>query len=295
MPLITVVIPTYNRALLVRRAVESVLNQSFRDFELIVVDDGSSDNTPLALEPYGDDLILLRHERNLGVSAARNTGIRAAQGELIALLDSDDFWLREKLEVQALFFKDHPDALICQTQEIWYRKGVRVNPGLRHIKPSGDIFIPSLRLCLVSPSAVIMRRSLLEEVGLFDEDLPVCEDYDLWLRISCRHPVHLIDRYLLVRDGGRSDQLSASVPARDRYRILSIVKLLLSSILTSEQRSAAISELDLRCRVYGKGCMRRGRLEEGKFYLELQRMVEEGKNEAAAPLFVRKAAADIRF
>jgi glycosyltransferase involved in cell wall biosynthesis len=276
MPLISVVIPTYNRALLVRRAVESVLNQSFRDLELIVVDDGSNDNTALALEPYMDKMVFIRHERNQGVSVARNTGIKAAGGEMIAFLDSDDFWFREKLEVQELFFKANPHALICQAQEIWYRNGVRVNPGLRHIKPSGDIFIPSLKLCLVSPSAVIMRRSLLEEVGLFDEDLPVCEDYDLWLRISCRHPVHLIDRYLLARDGGRPDQLSASVPAQDRYRILSLVRLLFRSPLRPEQRSAVLCELKVRCTVYGNGCIRRGRSEEGRYYLGLPRMLEEG-------------------
>jgi glycosyltransferase involved in cell wall biosynthesis len=186
-----------------------VLYQTFRDYEIIVVDDGSTDGTWEALTPVLSHIKYLSHPKNLGVSAARNTGIRASRSPLIAFLDSDDYWLPDKLAVHVDFFNMLPDALACQTEETWIRNGRRINPRKKHLKPSGDIFEPSLKLCLVSPSAVMLKRSLLDEVGLFDPDLPACEDYDLWLRISCLHPIYLIEQPLVFKEGGASDQLSA--------------------------------------------------------------------------------------
>jgi len=276
MSAVSVIIPTFNRAAKVARAVSSVLYQPFGDCEIIVVDDGSEDHTGAVLKRFGNRILILEHPENRGVSAARNTGIRASRAPFIAFLDSDDYWLPEKLSVQADFFRDHPGAVACQTQELWIRKGRRVNPMKKHRKPTGDIFAPSLRLCLVSPSAVMLRRSLLDEVGLFDETLPACEDYDLWLRVSCRHPLHLIDTPLVVKEGGHPDQLSATVEGLDRYRIRSMVKLIGSALLGPEQISAVIEELRMKCRIYGNGCIRRGRREEGKYYLRLADRVEGG-------------------
>jgi len=266
---VSVIIPTYNRAQKVARAVTSVLYQTYTDYELIVVDDGSLDHTADTLSLFHPRLTLLVHGENRGVSAARNTGIMASRGPLIAFLDSDDYWLPDKLAVQAAFFKAHPKAMACQTQEIWIRKGLRVNPKKKHLKPSGSIFVPSLKLCLVSPSAVMVRRSLLDEVGLFDEALPVCEDYDLWLRVSCRHPVHLLPEALVIKEGGAPDQLSKSRTGMDRFRIHSLVKLIGSGRLSPLQRDAALSELRTKCEVYGKGCLKRGKKEEGEHYLRL--------------------------
>lgn len=266
---VSVVIPTYNRSSLVHRAITSVLEQTFKDTEILVVDDGSTDETVPSLEVFSNKVRILRHETNRGVSAARNTGIRAASAPLIAFLDSDDRWLPGKLDAQVRFFSDHPGAVACQTREIWIRGDRRVNPARRHLKPSGDIFEASLERCLVSPSAVMVRRSLLDEVGLFDEDLPVCEDYDLWLRISCRYPVHLIEKDLLVREGGRPDQLSAFGPGMDRYRIRSMVRLLRNGSLTEDQTDATIRALTGKCRIYGQGCLKRGREKEGRYYLAL--------------------------
>jgi len=273
----SVIIPTYDRADRVTRAVSSVLAQTYPDFELIVVDDGSEDETLPALRPFLDRIRLIRHERNLGVSAARNAGIRASRAPLVAFLDSDDRWLPEKLEVQARFFREHPDALACQTQEIWVRRGRRVNPASRHLKPSGDIFEPSLERCLVSPSAVMLRRSLLDEVGLFDESLPVCEDYDLWLRIACRHPIHLIDKELLVREGGHPDQLSARGPGMDRYRIQALVGVIRSGRLSNSQGRAALDTLRRKSRIYAEGCLKRGRHREGRYYQTLADRIERGE------------------
>ena len=207
--------PTFNRAHCLERAIDSVLDQTFRDYELIVVDDGSTDHTADLLKRYDDSLKSI-HQQNRGVSAARNTGIRAARGELIALLDSDDCWLPTKLERQVDFFETHPQAQVCQTEEIWIRNGRRVNPKRRHRKFSGLIFEKSLPLCLVSPSAVMLRKSLFDQVGLFDERLPACEDYDLWLRITWKYPVDLILAPLIVKHGGHADQLSRR-PELDKY------------------------------------------------------------------------------
>ncbi len=268
-PLISVIIPTHNRSWILAEAIDSVLAQEGCEVELIVVDDGSTDDTPSLLTAYGDRLKVIRQE-NHGVSAARNAGIRRSSGGLVALLDSDDRWLPGKLAAQAAFFTRRPDAMICQTQEIWIRNGVRVNPRERHRKPSGMIFEASLHLCLVSPSAVMMRRHLFDIVGLFDESLTACEDYDLWLRVACRFPVHLIDAPLVVKHGGHPDQLSR-MPGLDRFRIASIVKCLEKSPLTPRQRKAAIDVLRKKCRIYGQGCLKRGRHEEAPYYLDLPR------------------------
>ena len=264
---VSVIIPTYNRGWIIKEAIESVLAQDYKKFELIVVDDGSTDHTFEILKQYGEDIGLIRQE-NRGVSAARNAGIHKASGHFIAFLDSDDLWLPKKLSHQITFFNLNPDAMICQTEEIWMRNHVRVNPKKRHKKPSGMIFKPSLSLCLVSPSAVMMKRTLFDHVGLFDETLPACEDYDLWLRISCRYPVHLIDTPLIIKRGGHDDQLSAS-SGLDKYRIRAIQKIIESDLLSASQFQAAIKTLKEKCAIYAAGCRKRGRIEEATYYEEL--------------------------
>ena len=261
MTAVSVIIPTYNRARKLLRAISSVLYQTFIDYEVIVVDDGSNDGTAACLEPVMGRIEYLRHPDNMGVSAARNEGIKASRYPFIAFLDSDDYWLPKKLSTQMDFFKRNPEAVACQTEEIWIRKGLRVNPRKRHLKPSGEIFVPSLKLCLVSPSAVVLKRSLLDEVGFFDEDLPACEDYDLWLRISCRYPIHLIPRRLVVKEGGYPDQLSSNLKGLDLFRIKALVKLLRGGQLTDAQRQATLQELTLKCQIYGSGCLKRGKKE----------------------------------
>ncbi len=266
---VSIIIPTYNRGWIIEEAIESVLAQNFIDFELIVVDDGSTDNTLEILNSYRDDITVLR-QNNKGVSAARNRGLSEASGRFIAFLDSDDLWLPEKLSRQVDYFNLNPDAMICQTEEIWVRNGVRVNPKKRHKKLSGMIFEPSLDLCLVSPSAVMIRRSLFEEVGGFDETLPACEDYDLWLRISCRYPVFLIDTPLIIKRGGHDDQLSSS-SGLDKFRIKSIKKIIESNLLSKTQYKAAVKTLKEKCTIYASGCRKRGRLDEAMYYTLLSK------------------------
>lgn len=264
-PLVSVIIPTFNRGWILGEAIRSVIDQTYRPLEIIVVDDGSTDDTQKLLHTF-DRQIEVIFQENKGVSAARNTGIRRSRGELIALLDSDDLWTPDKIERQVAFFNDHPDAMICQTQEIWIRNGRRVNPKNKHAKQGGMIFEPSLELCLVSPSAVMMRPALFDLKGCFDERLPACEDYDLWLRVSATHPIHLMEQACTIKRGGHDDQLSRQ-HSLDRHRIDAIERLLVADILTVEQRRAAKKVFQKKAVIYGQGCIKRGKTDLGKRYL----------------------------
>lgn len=267
LPTVSVIIPTFNRWPLVGAAIESVLAQGYAEFEIIVVDDGSTDRTGAELVRFGSRLRLLT-QPNRGVSAARNFGARHARGRYLAFLDSDDLWLPEKLAIQTAFMEQNPAVQICQTEEIWIRNGVRVNPKAKHRKPSGDIFIPSLKLCLVSPSAVMLSRELFERVGGFDENLPVCEDYDLWLRIAVDHPVPLIDDALAIKRGGHADQLSRSMWGMDRYRASALQKLLRAG-LDGVRRDAAVEVLRRKIEVLASGARRRGKASEAEAYEDI--------------------------
>ena len=271
MPTVSVIIPTHNRATALPEAIQSVIAQDYHDFEIIVVDDGSTDSTAEILQAFPQVFGVRQAQR--GVSAARNAGMARASGRLIAFLDSDDLWLPAKLSTQVAFFDSSPDALICQTEEIWIRNGIRVNPGKRHKKLSGMIFERSLELCIVSPSAVMMRSSLFHKVGDFDESFPVCEDYDLWLRVACRFPVHLIDVPLVIKRGGHPDQLSRR-RGIDRYRIQALKKIIESGLLTPDYYDAAVLAMRQKCSVYAAGCAKRGRVNEADKYMELSRRFE---------------------
>lgn len=254
---ISVIIPVYNRENRIKQAVDSVLNQTRPADEIVVVDDGSTDTTHSVLAGYGDKIHVI-HQENRGVSAARNRGIRASTGNWIALLDSDDEWFPDKLAKQEAWLKENPDFRICQTDEIWIRRGERVNPMKKHTKVHGDIFLSSLKLCLVSPSAVLFERSLFEEVGGFDESLPVCEDYDLWLRISLRYPVGLLSEAGIIKYGGHADQLSRSRWGMDRFRVKALEKLLKTKPeLPPEKMKAILNELLHKLTVLHQGAEKR--------------------------------------
>ncbi len=269
---VSVIIPTYNRRERLEKAVESVLAQTYGDFELIVVDDGSEDTTRDLISRYGSRIIYLA-QKNRGVSAARNRGLAAACGELIAFLDSDDWWDKDKLQLQLQAMEENPSYLISHTEEVWYRRGKRLNPRKMHQKKGGELFAHSLTLCVVSISTVIARRELFAKVGVFDEGLPCCEDYDLWLRTAARFPFLLVDQPLTLKEGGRPDQLSSIYRVgMDRYRIQSLLKILSEAdLLSPEQRRLALRELERKCRIYGEGCRKHGRPEEADYYLDLSR------------------------
>ncbi|MBF0431712.1 MAG: glycosyltransferase family 2 protein [Fibrobacteria bacterium] len=259
-PVISVVIPVYNRAEMVKRAIESVLLQKGVDWELIVVDDGSTDNTPEELDQYDkDDRIHLVRQNHSGVSAARNRGVQYSTGKYIAFLDSDDEWLPGKLEAQKQFFESS-DYQIQQTTEIWIRNGTRVNPPRHLLKKAGHIFEESLERCMVTPSSVCLTRELFEGYGGFDVEYPACEDYELWLRITTNHPVGLIEKDYLKRYGGHEDQLSAEF-GLDRYRIRALNGLLQKGTLSESKREHTLSVLGTKLDVYRKGCVKHGKPE----------------------------------
>ena len=268
MPTVSVIIPTYNRADFLKEAIESVLAQTFRDVELLVIDDGSTDRTRDVLDGYGARLRPI-FQANRGVSSARNAGIRAAQGRYIALLDSDDLWLPKKLAAQIAVMEAQPDIPLCHTEEIWIRRGVRVNQMKKHQKHGGYIFPHCLPFCVISPSSALMRRTLFDEVGYFDEALPACEDYDLWLRITKTHPVHFIETPLIIKRGGHEDQLSRTHWGLDRFRIQSLDKLLQAGGLTDEQFEQARQEFERKCDIFAQGCAKRDKPADAAAYRQL--------------------------
>jgi glycosyltransferase involved in cell wall biosynthesis len=276
----SVVIPTYNRAGFLKKAMDSVLGQSFGDFELIIVDDGSGDSTSALIEKCEDNRVRYFYQQNRGPASARNAGLKKERGEYIAFLDSDDWWLQNKLERSRGAIERYPEYSVFHTQEKWFRNGRVLNQKKIHAKPSGYIFEECLRLCCVSMSTAVLKREVFETVGFFDEDLPVCEDYDFWLRVSVKYPVCLIDEVLTEKEGGHPDQVSKRFPAMDRFRIKSIANLIESGALDEGKREKALQALQRKYRIYANGCLKRGKLSEGKAYLKLMGAVTDGKSKS---------------
>jgi glycosyltransferase involved in cell wall biosynthesis len=316
MPTVSVIIPTFNRASFLREAIDSVLAQTYEDFEMIVVDDGSTDNTreivmaygkpscpavvgaqqergndsppahrpavagrdcvrgqpaclPSGRQEHGAELpsqtnrVKYIHQENKGVSAARNAGIEASQGEYVAFLDSDDLWKREKLEKQMQVMKN--GCRISYTDEVWIRNGRYVNQRRVHAKYSGRIFDKVLPLCIIPPSSSVLERSLFNEVGCFDEALPACEDYDFWIRIAKGHNICFMKEKLIVRRGGHRDQLSRKLWGLDRFRIIALEKAM-GSGLSVVHRKLVMKELERKCRIMAVGCLKRGKTDEAESY-----------------------------
>lgn len=255
---ISVVIPTFNRAHTLPRCLDSVLTQNYprERLELLVIDDGSNDNTENLLRIY-QHLFSIRvlRQSNKGVSSARNLGIRFARYPWIAFLDSDDYWLPDKL-TQQLEKISHDQNLVCHTEEIWIRNGTRVNQCKHHKKYAGYTFSQNLPLCAMSPSSIIIHRQIFDAVGLFDESLPACEDYDLWLRITARYKVSFVEKPCIYKTGGHSDQLSRKFVAMDRFRIQSLLKLLKFTTLNQIQLAEVLTVLEQKSIIYLQGCMK---------------------------------------
>lgn len=275
--LVSVIIPNFNRVESFQRAVESVIKQTYENFEIIVVDDGSEQSVrninrrfleEVKRRKYfeGDGkIIYLENERNFGVSYSRNKGIKEAKGDFIALLDSDDEWLEQKLELQVKFFSE-TDFRVVHTEEIWVRRGVRVNPMKKHKKEGGDIFFRSLELCLMSPSSIMLKKSIFDDYGYFDESLPVCEDYDLWLRITSKENVGFIESPLIIKYGGHSDQLSRKYEAMDRWRVISLIKLLNSKQLSELQEIEVKKIIEKKAKILYNGAVKREKYDDAKVY-----------------------------
>lgn len=255
-PTITVIIPTFNRKVVLQRALVSVFQQTREPDEVIVVDDGSTDQTEGMVKRQFPSTTYIKQD-NLGVSAARNRGINAAQSDWLAFLDSDDEWLMTKLEKQTIGLNARPDCKICHSDEIWIRRGTRVNSKLKHAKSGGWMFQRCLPLCAISPSSVIIHRSIFTELGGFDEALPACEDYDFWLRVTSRFPVLLVDEPLIIKYGGHHDQLSRKHWGMDRFRIKALENILASPHLSPADEKAALNMLLQKLEIYLAGARKR--------------------------------------
>jgi len=271
MPRVSVVIPTHQRLSMLKEAVASVQAQTLApaQVELIVVDDGSSDGTWAWLEEQGDLLRNQRHDTRRGPSAARNTGAAIAKAELIAFLDSDDLFKPDKLARQLELLDAAPALALCHSNEIWLRDGKPLRQRPKHEKRGGWIFEHCLPMCRISPSATVIRRSVFEALGGFDEALEVAEDYELWLRLTCQHEVGFIDAPLTIKRGGHADQLSFKYGQIERFRIEALRRLLARAPLSPQQRAAALATLRDKCEIHARGCDKRGKAEEAARYRAL--------------------------
>lgn len=251
---ISVIIPTFNRSASLARALDSVLSQKGVDedfcLQIIVVDDGSTDNTQSFVKSSYPQVTYLR-QANQGVSSARNVGLKKADGEWIALLDSDDEWLPHKLSTQ-LRELANTQYQVCHTQEVWVRDGVRVNQLKKHQKHRGWIFQHCLPLCAMSPSSILIRDKVVDEVGCFDEELPACEDYDYWLRLTAQHPVAYVEQPSIIKYGGHADQLSRRYWGMDRFRVRALENAL-KLTLKEGDRAAALTMLNKKLQILLNG------------------------------------------
>ncbi|XOF34291.1 MAG: glycosyltransferase family 2 protein [Candidatus Electrothrix sp. YB6] len=285
--MISVIIPTYNRANFLEQAITSVQKQTLACAEILVIDDGSTDATPeliRRLAACSNVPIRYFFHQNQGASAARNRGITEARYDLLCFLDSDDRWAPRKLDLQFRAMQAAPQYLISHTKELWFRHGRQVNQKKKHTPPHGNIFRRALAMCVVGMSTVMVRRELFTRYGTFAEDMPCCEDYDLWLRVSRKEEFLLIDEPLTLKDGGRPDQLSVVHRlGMDTWRIRSLCHLLEECPLTVEQYGLAVAELEKKCNIYGNGCIKHGRPEEGERYLALPERFLSGRERENTP------------
>ena len=261
LPLVSVIIPTYNRRDLVGEAIKSVRMQTYPNYEIIVVDDGSDDGSDgLSGEK---DLVYLRLAHSGMAGRVRNAGVDAARGKLVAFLDSDDLWRPQKLELQV------PSCgrfRITHTRELWLRNGVEVSQkGQRH-RREGMIFEDSLRKCIIGPSTVMMERSLFTETGGFREDIEIGEDYEYWLRITPANKVGYVDEPLTVKRAGHGDQLTEKYGHIEIFRIEALLNLLQGGGIPGRLQPSAATELARKCRIYAAGARKRGKIDEAERY-----------------------------
>ena len=257
---ISVVIPTLNRINTLQRALDSVINQTYKPAEIIVVDNGSSDGTLKFLREQYPKIKTLT-ENKIGVSSARNKGIKKSINQWIALLDSDDAWHPRKLEIQTSMLDSAlKEYNLIHTDEIWFRNNKHINQMKKHKKQGGYIFERCLSLCCISPSSVLFKKNILDKVGLFDESLPVCEDYDMWLKICSSEEVLFAQDKLTYKYGGHKDQLSKSYWGMDRFRIKSIENIIKNFDLTYKQKKQAKKELIKKLKVIINGAFKRNNL-----------------------------------
>jgi len=276
-PFFSVVVPTYNRKDFLQIAINSVLNQTFQDYELLIVDDGSTDETQKLIlkittaTNVQKKIIRYFYQPHTGISKARNKGIKEARGKFVLFLDSDDRFCQAKMERTLVYINNYPSCNIFHTEEIWYKSGKILPQKKYHKKPTGFIFPSCLKRCCIGMSTSIITKKILEAVSGFDERLPACEDYDLWLKITAHHPVILIPEYLTIKQGGHLDQQSKRYPSMDKFRIFSLKNLLKSNTLNAYLYELAYKELKNKCAIYINGAKKRKKIAEIAYYQQLMK------------------------
>ena len=263
---VSVIIPTLNRCNFLKKALESVFKQTIQPKEIIVIDNGSSDNTKEMVCSLFPTVKFVKEIRR-GVSAARNKGIKLAKSEWLAFLDSDDLWKAKKLEKQLLFACQNKDKFrFIHTNEIWYRNGKLLNQMKKHEKSGGNIFMKSLDFCCVSPSSSLLKKKIFNDHGFFDESLEVCEDYDMWIRISSKEEIGYLSEPMVLKFGGHVDQLSKKHWGMDRFRIKSLEKNLINNLFSQEQNKVVYKKLIKKLTIVSNGASKRGNIEVFKKY-----------------------------
>ena len=243
---VSIIIPTYNRSKLLIRSLESILSQTHLDtgnsrlndlnksYEVLIIDDGSTDDTELRLNSYIsqhpqqafiESKVQYIKTENHGVSHARNVGINKSNFDWLCFLDSDDEWQPEKLEQQFEFSRNNPQIKIIHCNEIWLRNNKELKQLTKHKKWGGRVFSACLPLCNIGPSTTLIHRDIFNDVGLFNEDYPVCEDYELWLRITAKYEVGLVETPLMIKHAGHNDQLSQKLKAMDEFRVSALINM----------------------------------------------------------------------
>lgn len=244
---------------------------------LIIVDDGSTDETEAVVSQLSAKSPIPIHyekKQNGGVSSARNLGV-ARSRELgnyswLAFLDSDDAWLPQKISLQVALADRLPHLRIIHGNERWYRDGKFLNQKKYHAKSGGFIYEKCLERCLISPSAVVIRGDLMEELRGFREDYAVCEDYEMWLRITSNEEVGFVDDAIIEKYGGHKDQLSQKFKAMDVWRVKAMTEVIASGKLTSEQLIATQNQIAKKSKILQLGFEKRNqkfRLDDLEFFL----------------------------
>lgn len=260
---ITVVIPTYNRYDFLKRAVASVLAQTYPAKEIIIVDDGSTDETFQIQNEFPQ--VKYIYQKNKGVSAARNLGIKNAKYDWIAFLDSDDTFCKDKLQKQVDFHQKNRDIFISYTAENWVRDDLEIQVPKKFQKIGRNIFLENLPYCNIAPSSVVIHKNIFDTLGCFDETLEVCEDYDLWLRISSLHEVGLVNEQLITKYAGHKDQLSFKHWGMDRFRVVVLEKLL-QTVHCQEKIEKIKQELLKKYQLLLKGAIKYDKIHDISIY-----------------------------
>ncbi len=263
--LVSVIIPVYNRRIMIQEAVASVLGQDFQDYEIIIVEDGSSNLQSMFRPSVMRETVRYYYRPHKGVSAARNFGASVANGDYLAFLDSDDLWDKKKLSKQIEFLRRNSEYRVCYTNERWYLRGEHLNQSARHRKYHGWIFDKCIPLCIISASSIIMEKNVFLDLGGFDETLPACEDYDLWLRMALKYPIAYLNEPLVTKRGGTDDQLSKKYWGMDRFRIKALEKVLRMG-LNEEQQEKIIEEIVRKYDVLINGAWKRSNYLRWAFY-----------------------------